>query len=143
MTALRISDSISIPEKELSFHYIRSGGPGGQNVNKVATGVHLQFDFRHSPTLPPNYREGLERMPDTRIGKDGVINIKANRHRTREMNRNDALNRLVQLIRTAAVPRKTRRPTRPTKASQELRLDVKKKRGQIKKLRKGPISNGF
>jgi ribosome-associated protein len=143
MTALKITNSLSIPEKELSFHNIRSSGPGGQNVNKVATGVHLQFDFRRSPTLPRHCKESLEGFPDSRIGKNGVITIKAYRHRTRELNRNDALNRLAQLIRLAAVPRKTRRPTRPTAASRKLRLDMKKKRGETKKLRKRPISNDF
>ncbi len=139
MTALEVTNSIAIPDRELIFHYIRSGGPGGQNVNKVATGAHLRFDYRNSPTLPLRYKECLEELSDSRIGKDGVITIKANRHRTQEMNRNDALNRLEQLIRKAVMPRKSRRPTRPTTASRESRLDVKKKRGQAKKLRKKPI----
>ena len=133
MTALKVTDSISIPDRELSFHYICSSGPGGQNVNKVATGAHLRFDFRHSPTLPLRYKEGLEAWSDSRIGKDGVITIKANRYRTQEMNRNDALNRLAHLLRKAAAKPKARRPTRPTAASRKLRLDVKKKRGQAKK----------
>jgi ribosome-associated protein len=143
MTALKITNSLSIPENELSFQYIRSSGPGGQNVNKVATGAHLRFDFRHSPTLPMRYKECLEALSDSRIGKDGVITIKANRHRTREMNRKDALDRLAHLIRTAALPKKPRRPTRPTMASRESRLDVKRKRGMTKKLRKYSISNDF
>jgi ribosome-associated protein len=143
MTALKVTESISIPDRELILHYIRSGGPGGQNVNKVATGAHLRFDFRNSPTLPLRYKECLEALSDSRIGKNGVITIKANRHRTQEMNRNDALSRLAQLIRKAVIPRKSRRPTRPTTASRELRLDVKKKRGQAKKMRKGPTSADF
>lgn len=143
MTALKVTDSISIPDRELSFHYICSSGPGGQNVNKVATGVHLRFDFRHSAALPPHCRAALKTLGDSRIGKDGVITIKATRHRTQEMNRNDALNRLAHLLRKAAAKPKVRRPTRPTTTSRALRLDVKKKRGQIKKLRKSPISNDF
>jgi len=138
MTTLKVTESISTPGRELDFQYIRSGGPGGQNVNKVATGVHLRFDFRGSTALPARCKESLENLSDSRIGKDGVITIKAQRHRTQEMNRTDALNRLAHLIRQAMVPRKTRRPTRPSATSREQRLETKRKRGQIKKQRKNP-----
>lgn len=143
MTALKIIEAVSIPERELWFHYVCSSGPGGQNVNKVATGVCLRFDFHRSTALPEYCRQRLKHLSDARISKDGVITIKADRHRTREMNRSDALNRLTHLIRSALARRKIRRPTRPTKASREQRLDVKKKRGQTKKKRKNPTGDDF
>ena len=138
MAALKITDTISIPGKELNFHFFCSSGPGGQNVNKVATGVHLRFNFRHSETLPAHCRARLETMADSRVGKDGTITIKAQRYRSREQNRDDALLRLALLIRSAAKQLKKRRPSQPTAASQRLRVEVKKKRGQAKKMRRKP-----
>lgn len=140
---LKISESLLIPKNELKFHYVCSGGPGGQNVNKVATGVHLQFDFRKSTALPQSYKNGLEALSDARISKDGVITIKANRFRTQEMNRNDAMNRLAHLLRSAVISRKSRRPTRPTNASRKRKLEMKKRRGLIKNQRKKPTVSDF
>ncbi|MBN2428817.1 MAG: aminoacyl-tRNA hydrolase [Deltaproteobacteria bacterium] len=138
MTALKITDTLSIPDKEMQFSYCCSGGPGGQNVNKVETGVHLRFNFRHSESLPPHCRARLEALADSRVGKDGTITIKAQRYRTREQNRDDALNRLAHMLRKAAAKPKVRHATRPTAGSRKLRLEEKKKRGQAKILRKKP-----
>jgi ribosome-associated protein len=141
MPVLKINDHISIPARELRFNYFSSSGPGGQNVNKVATGVHLRFAFLHSDSLSESCKARLGNLADSRIGKDGVITIKAQRHRTREMNRTDAVNRLANLIRAAAAPRKKRRPTRPTAASRNQRLESKRKRGHIKQKRQRPAAD--
>src|SRR5579862_9801317 len=116
---IRISPKIAIDERELEESFVRASGPGGQNVNKLSTAVQLRFDVRHSPSLPPGVRERLERIAGSRLTNDGVLVIIAQRHRTQGRNRQDALNRLVEMIREAAVVPVKRRPTRPTKASRE------------------------
>lgn len=135
---LKISKTISLPEKEISLSAIRSQGAGGQNVNKVASAIHLRFDI-HVSSLPESCKRRLLRRKDRRITKDGVIVIKAQQHRTQEQNRSDALARLRHLIRSATLVKRSRRPTRPTRSSQMKRLDQKTRRGRIKALR-GRIS---
>jgi ribosome-associated protein len=132
---LPISSSVSIPDQEIEVHAIRSQGAGGQNVNKVSTAIHLQFDIRAS-SLPPFYKEELLKLRDHRISADGVITIKAQQHRTQERNREDALERLRLLIQSVAIPRKKRRPTKPTKGSQNRRIEGKKRQGRVKALRR-------
>ena len=133
---IRITPSISIGEGELEEHFIRASGPGGQNVNKLASAVQLRFDVRRSPSLPDDVRTRLERLAGKRLTRDGVIVINAQRHRTQERNREDARERLVDLIRRAAVAPVPRRATKPTAASRERRLESKKRRSSIKGLRR-------
>jgi ribosome-associated protein len=133
---IRVNNRIRIPEEELEEQFVRSSGPGGQNVNKVATAVELRFDLRGSPSLPPAVRSRLARLAGRRVTKDGVLVIRAERYRTQEQNRADARERLADLVREAAEPPKFRVKTKPTKASKERRLKAKTKRGTIKKLRR-------
>jgi ribosome-associated protein len=133
---IRIDDRISIDDSEISESFIRSSGPGGQNVNKLATAVQLRFDLRRSPSLPDDVRVRAERLAGRRLTNDGVLVITAQRHRTQERNRQDARDRLIELIRQAAVPPVPRRATRPTRASRERRIEGKKRRGGIKSLRR-------
>jgi ribosome-associated protein len=137
---IHVTSSISIDERELEERFIRASGPGGQNVNKLSTAVQLRFDVRHSPTLPAGVRARLERLAGSRLTRDGVLVITAQRHRTQERNRQDALDRLIELIRRAAVPPVPRRPTRPTAGSRERRLQLKKQRSNIKGLRQAKPS---
>src|SRR5215472_16790654 len=132
---LRINDRISIDDSEIEESFIRSSGPGGQNVIKLATAVQLRFDVRHSPSLTGEVRARLERLAGRRLTREGVLVITAQSHRTQERNRADALERLLELIRQAAVRPVPRRATKPTKASRQRRLDAKKRRGSIKALR--------
>ena len=132
---IRITDHIALDESELVESFIRASGPGGQNVNKLSTAVQLRFDVRHSPSLTDEVRARLERLAGRRLTRDGVLVITAQNHRTQERNRADALERLTELIRQAAVRPVPRRPTRPTKASRRRRVDDKKRRGSIKALR--------
>ncbi len=132
-----VTAKIAIDEREIEEQFVRSSGPGGQNVNKLSTAVQLRFDVRHSPSLPPEVRARLERLAGARLTRDGVLVIIAQRHRTQVRNRADALERLLELIRQAAVAPVKRRPTRPTKASRERRIEGKKRRSGIKRLRGG------
>ena len=132
---IRITGAISIDERELEEEFVRASGPGGQNVNKVATAVQLRFDVRRSPSLPDDVRARVERLAGKRLTRDGVLVISAQRHRSQEQNRQDALDRLTDLVRRAALPPKPRRPTRPTAGSRERRIEGKKRRGMIKSLR--------
>ncbi|MGB5833353.1 MAG: alternative ribosome rescue aminoacyl-tRNA hydrolase ArfB [Thiohalocapsa sp.] len=132
---IQITPSIQIDEDELSERFVRAPGPGGQNVNKVATAVQLSFNVRHSPRLPPQVRSRLLKLGGSRVDKDGVLTIHAHRHRTRERNRADALERLTDLIRQASQVPKTRRPTRPSRAAKARRVDAKKQRSRTKRLR--------
>jgi ribosome-associated protein len=131
-----ITSHISIDEREIEENFVRASGPGGQNVNKLSTAVQLRFDARHSPSLAPDVRARLERLAGSRLTNDGVVVIIAQRHRTQARNRQDALDRLIGMIRQAAVAPVKRRPTRPTKASRERRIEGKKRRAGIKQLRR-------
>jgi ribosome-associated protein len=133
---LYITRTITINENEITFSFIRSSGPGGQNVNKVATAAQLRFDVKNSPSLPEAVKKRLIRLGGSRMTDDGVLTITAQRFRTQERNRVDGLERLTALIRKAATPPKLRRKTRPPKRSIESRIQNKKNRSKIKKLRK-------
>jgi ribosome-associated protein len=137
---IRITEHIAIDDAELDERFIRSSGPGGQNVNKLSTAVQLRFDARHSPSLPDDVSARLQRLAGKRLTREGVIVITAQRHRTQERNRDDARERLFELIRQASVAPVKRRPTRPTKASRERRIEGKKHRASIKGMRRGKPS---
>ena len=135
MTKLIVNARIAIPESELSERFIHSSGPGGQNVNKVASAVQLRFDVLHSPSLPDAVRVALLRLGGHRLTGEGMLVITARAHREQERNRADARTRLADLIRRAAVPPKPRRATKPTRASKERRIQGKKIRARIKQKR--------
>ena len=130
-----VTPHITLADDEIEEHFIRSPGPGGQNVNKVETAVQLRFDAARSPALPPEVRYRLKGLAGSRMTLDGVIVITARRFRSQERNRADARERLVELIRCATEVPKNRRPTRPTLASKSRRLSAKKQKGSVKKTR--------
>jgi ribosome-associated protein len=137
---MRVSDTIDIDDSELSESFVRSSGPGGQNVNKVASAVQLRFDVRQSPSLPNDVAVRLMRLAGKRLTKDGVIVIIAQQHRTQERNRADARERLIDLIRAAAVPPVPRRATRVPKGEKKRRVEGKRHRSRVKSLRGGKPS---
>jgi ribosome-associated protein len=137
---IRITPRISLDESEISLAFVRSSGPGGQNVNKVSTAVELRFDAANSPSLSGEVRKRLIKIAGGKVTKEGILIIEARRFRTQEKNRSDAVERLTGLIRKAAVEPSKRRRTRPTLQSKEERMKRKKLRGQVKRLRKPVIS---
>lgn len=133
---IEVTSSVKIEESELQFDFIRSSGPGGQNINKVATSVQLRFDVRGSPSLPPEVKERLERLAGNRMTEEGVLIIEARRYRTQEQNRLDAVQRLIALVQKALVRPKIRRPTRPSVTARAARVGAKKRRGALKRTRR-------
>jgi ribosome-associated protein len=140
LSMLHISRNLSIPEKEIQFSAVRAQGAGGQNVNKLATAIHLRFDIRAS-SLPEFYKERLLALSDHRITRDGVIVIKADETRSQAANKEAALARLQHLIRSAGTTRKKRLPTQPSRGARQKRVDEKTKRGRDKRLRKPPADD--
>jgi ribosome-associated protein len=136
-----ITPALQIDERELQFEYIRASGPGGQNVNKVATAVQLRFDVANSPSLASDTKVRLIRLAGKRVNTDGVLVIEARRFRSQEANREDAVRRFIELLRKSVEPVKPRKKTKPTSASREKRLQEKKRKGEIKKSRQGRISD--
>ena len=132
---LQITPTLSIPDDELTCTFVRASGPGGQNVNKVATAVQLRFDVRNSPSLTEEVKARLVKLAGNKMTQDGVLVIEAKRYRAQEQNRSDAEQRLTGLIQKALFKPKRRRPTRPTMASQMRRVDSKKRRGAVKRIR--------
>lgn len=136
-SGLKLNGKLTIPEEELEFKAIRAQGAGGQHVNKTSTAIHLRFDI-HRSSLPEFYKSRLLGCRDQRISSDGVIVIKAQRYRSREQNRQEALERLREIVENATRLRKKRKPTQPTQGSRTRRLDRKSQRGRTKTLRKKP-----
>lgn len=138
---IQVTRHIAIDEREIEQHFIRASGPGGQNVNKVASAVQIRFNIAHSRSLPDEVRLRLIRLGGSRVTKDGILVIDARRFRTQERNRQDAIERLLALIRAAAVRPKPRRKTKPTLASKQRRLEAKRQRSKVKRGRRRVESN--
>lgn len=135
---ISIAPGLSIDEREIEERFIRASGPGGQNVNKLSSAVQLRFDAEHSANLSPGMRARLARLAGRRLTQDGILVITAQRYRTQARNRDDAMGRLIALLRAAATPPAVRRATRPTAASRQRRLATKQRRATIKRLRGSP-----
>lgn len=133
---IQVNATITIPDSEITMTFVRSDGPGGQHVNKTSTAVQLRFDVRHSPSLPEAVRRRLLRLSGRRLTSDGILVIDARRHRSQKQNRQDAIDRLAGLLRTAAQPPRTRRPTKPSQASRRRRLETKSHRARLKRSRR-------
>ena len=138
---LQITNNISIDESELDFEFVRSSGPGGQHVNKVATAVQLRFDVKRSPSLSESVRRRLTRLAGHRITADGILIIHAQSHRSQHRNRQDAIDRLVRLIEQATVKPKYRIGTKPSRAAKKRRMEAKKRRSRLKKQRRAVSRN--
>lgn len=136
---IRVTHRISLDENELHEDFVRASGPGGQHVNKTETAVQLRFDVRNSPNIPDDVKLRLGKLAGSRMTQDGVLILMADAYRSQMRNREDALERLIDLIRDAAVPPKPRRPTRPTLGSKQRRLEGKAKRAEVKKMRGKPV----
>jgi len=137
-----ITPEVSIDEGEIHFEFVRSGGPGGQNVNKVSTAAQLRFDVLNSPNLKQEVKDRVTRLAGSKMTREGVLIIQANRFRSQEKNREDARSRLIDIIREAAIVPKSRKKTKPTFSSKTKRLESKKRKGKIKQLRRPVLTSG-